>query len=91
MGLTSGAKVGLHAEMKFELGVLEPAPTTGSKVRWFGNVLDSEQSFVERDRFGFSTRRHRQLHVVKAIDGHGRRIGHRPIVERIDHMHMEEP
>lgn len=40
-------------------------------MRRFGHLTDTEDASIEGSRFIFLPWRHRELHMVKAFDGHG--------------------
>jgi hypothetical protein len=62
--LPGGTEVGVDTEVDLQRAALEPAPAPDREVVGLRHVRDPEHPLVERDRLGFPSGGHRQLHVI---------------------------
>jgi hypothetical protein len=68
MSLSRGSEIGIDTEMKLDVGVLKPNPTSGKQMLWLLSLRQSEKARVEMTSLILVASRHSQLNMVKRDD-----------------------
>jgi hypothetical protein len=71
MSFPCGLEIGFHAQMNLQGTLFEPTSATPGEMGRFGHLTDTEDASIESACFLFPSRRHRELHMIKAVDRHG--------------------
>jgi hypothetical protein len=74
MAFAGRPEIIFHAEVQFDIAGPEPGASAGCKHGRLGNLSHPEYVDEKSARNRFLTRRHGQLHVMKAVKGHTRSL-----------------